>query len=244
MRHLIQSRPILLSSLVALSFGAMSCEQSNSKPQEVETVETSPIERLARAAVTARASQEQEIATVVTPKTEIETAADLEANKMKLQAMAALLSGASSIKSNSKDEDQKPDVVPAPQAGPELSTKRSAPKVTRRAAPVSARPIDERAAKGLAHTLSDASFSEVMSGWRGIKTCVKSITSRGLGGSGAIKVSFKINADGSVKSSKVANATNLIAERVGNCVTRQARKIQFPAYAGAEIVSKEAKFVF
>jgi hypothetical protein len=226
-----------------LAFGSVAYNQSKPSPILSAPETKSPIERLARAAVknVAVHSPVKPSSTidVVTPKME-----NLAENNAKLQAMAALLTGARTTEAEPNKPSASIDKLPMPEAGPELRTTRKAPVTKRVNSPISVRPVDEIAARGLSATLTDSSFSEVMNGWRGIKTCVKSITRRGFGGSGALKVAFKINADGTVKESNIANASNLIAERVGSCVTRQARKIKFPAYAGTEIVNKEAKFVF
>jgi len=232
------------TAALALALSAMACEQAKTETATPAPVEKSPIERLARAAVNNQATQAQKLIATAPPAAASEAKEDLAQNRAELQAMAALLSGATPVEPQVAVTPRKDSETPRPQAGPTLPKTRRAPQIVRAEAPIQARPIDRRANTGLASTLTDASFSEVMNGWRGIKACVKSVTSRGLGGSGALKVSFKINADGSVEESKIANASNPIAQRVGNCITRQARNIQFPAYAGANIVKKEAKFVF
>jgi hypothetical protein len=243
MRKLSTFQPMTWPAVLALTLGAMACEQAKTEQAKPAQSEKSPIERLARAAIKSQAVQATKLI-AARPPVPRETNEDIAQNKAELQAMAALLSGATTLEPKIAKTEREVAQTPAPQAGPTLPRRRRAPRIVRAEAPVQARPIDHRANKSLASTLTDASFSEVMNGWRGIKACVKSVTSRGLGGSGALKVSFKINSDGSVKESKIANASNPIAQRVGSCITRQARNIQFPAYAGASIVKKEAKFVF
>jgi len=241
MRKINISRPLFSSTIGSLALLAVACGQPSQPVEKAPVVEKSPIERLAKAAVKNQPAVSP--AKAPTPVNAAEsTEAELSQKKAELQAMAALLIGQAPRAPS--QEERVANSVPQPEAGPKMPKTRPARRIVRAHEPVQVRPIDELANKGLASTLSDARFSEVITNWRGIKHCVKSITSRGFGGSGALKVAFKINADGSVQTTKIADASNSIAQRVGNCVTRQARKIQFPAYAGTEIVSKEAKFVF
>jgi|GEM_PF-6156858 len=249
MRNNTKFSSILYTSMAAISLFSFACSPSTN----VETSKTkaknvkSPIERLARSAVKQQVKQAEEIAaaTAENQNKQIESAAKAPGQTEELQAMADLLSGAASIKAEKAAQKriQLRHAAPEKQNGPTLKS-RNRKSLRKASAPVAIRPIDTRASEELESHLSDASFSRIVRDWRGVKTCVKSLTSRGMGGSGALRVNFRINFDGSVASSKVSDASNTIAQRVGNCVARQARKIRFPAYAGTEVVSKEAKFVF
>jgi hypothetical protein len=240
MRKNTISPPLLSNAIGAFGFLLMACSQPIQAPSQAETSKKTPIDRLVKAAAQSKMVTPL-VAPVVTPapvetlESEAEKQSRLDAQKAKLEAMAMLLLGnAPKAEVNNREANE----VPSPEAGPKLLQTKSVARIARRIEPVQVTPVDELAAENLASTLTDARFSEVITNWRGIRNCVKSITARGLGGSGALKVSFKINAEGK------ADASNSIAQRVGKCVTRQARKIQFPAYAGTEVVSKEAKFVF
>jgi len=92
--------------------------------------------------------------------------------------------------------------------------------------------------------LSDATFYSVVGSWRGMKTCLASSQSGSRGGNGALSVSFTIGQDGSVLSSRVSSASNDTAREIAPCVEEKAKKLKFPAFAGIDEVSKEAKFVF
>ena len=249
MRNNTKYSPILYTSIAAISLFSFACSSSapvDSANKKAKTVK-SPIERLARSAVKQQVKQAEE-ATTATAEVETnqpESAAKAPEQNEELQAMADLLSGAASIKAEKAAQKriQLRHAAPKKQSGPSLN-RQNRKSLRKASAPVAIRPIDTRANDELASHLSDASFSRIVRDWRGVRTCVKSLTSRGMGGSGALRVNFRINFDGSVASSKVSDASNTIAQRVGNCVARQARKIRFPAYAGTEVVSKEAKFVF
>ena len=62
------------------------------------------------------------------------------------------------------------------------------------------------------------------------------------GFSGAVRVSFKIAADGAVMRSKVV-APGAFARLIAPCVERRARHVRFPAFTGDEAVTREAKFL-
>ena len=251
MRNNTYSSSILYTSIAAISLFSFACSPNNSSEVSSSKKNTvkSPIERLARSAVQnqkqAVAPKAEQALVDETAKTVEPTSAAEPKQNEELQAMADLLSGAASIKAEQEAQEkvERRYITPKNQAGPSLKSQ-NRKSLRKASAPVAIRPIDTRASEDLATHLSDASFSRIVRDWRGIKTCVKSLTSRGMGGSGALRVNFKINFDGTVASSKVSDASNPIAQRVGNCVARQARKMRFPAYAGTEVVSKEAKFVF
>ncbi|MEE2902612.1 MAG: hypothetical protein VYC39_09785 [Myxococcota bacterium] len=249
MRNNTKSSSILYTSIAAISLFSFACSPSSS----VDSSKTkgkavkSPIERLARSAVKQQVKQSEEAATASAEvlNEQPESAAKTVDQNEELQAMADLLSGAASIKAEKAAQKRikQRHAAPTKQSGPSLNSQ-NRKSLRKASAPVASRPIDTRASEELESHLSDASFSRIVRDWRGVKTCVKSLTSRGMGGSGALRINFRINFDGSVASSKISDASNTIAQRVGNCVARQARKIRFPAYAGTEVVSKEAKFVF
>lgn len=248
MRNNNISSSILYTSIAAISLFSFACSTNTSveAPKTKKSKVKSPIERLARSAIKQQTKQAEKPSTLAAAEQPSEPASvDAVDNQKELQAMADLLSGAASIKAEKEQQKQIElrHSAPERQVGPKLKSQKR--KSLRKAmAPVASRPIDTRASSELETHLSDASFSRIVRDWRGVKTCVKSLTSRGMGGSGALRVNFRINFDGTVASSKVSDASNAIAQRVGNCVARQARNIRFPAYAGTEVVNKEAKFVF
>ena len=93
-------------------------------------------------------------------------------------------------------------------------------------------------------TLSDSRFHAVVHNWRGVKNCLKTTAIRGEMRNGAVSVEFSIRPDGTVKTCKIRNTSNDTARQVAPCIRRQAMKIRFPAFSGAEPIDKEAKFVF
>ncbi len=97
-------------------------------------------------------------------------------------------------------------------------------------------PVDENG-------LSDSAFYSVVGSWSGMKRCLATTTVRGER-TGALKIKFEISKDGSVTDSDVEDPSNDAARQISDCVSKQARKIRFPAFAGMDSVSKQAKFVF
>ena len=173
----------------------------------------------------------------------VQAALDAEAEKKaELEQMAATLLG-----KNNKDPHAGA-VVAAARGRGSPSITRAPPR--RRSRPEPAEEVEEPSDDELepepeiAETLTDARFSRVVADWRGVKRCLSTTAIRGPQRNGALSISFKIGPDGAVQSSIVSDTSNDVARQIAPCVSRQAKKIRFPAYTNVEIVNKEAKFVF
>lgn len=99
--------------------------------------------------------------------------------------------------------------------------------------------LDEPSALGL----SDGEFQDTVNNWRGIKGCIAQKAGHMDSRSGALRLSFKIAADGRVANLEVLDTSNEVAQVIAPCVRKKARRIRFPAFEGDE-ATKVAKFVF
>lgn len=93
--------------------------------------------------------------------------------------------------------------------------------------------------------LSDAAFNGALTDWRGVQSCIATEVQRGAGTqTGALRVAFKIQPDGSVLDAKVVETSSPFARSLSPCVERKAKRVEFPSFAGDEPAKKTAKFVF
>jgi hypothetical protein len=93
-------------------------------------------------------------------------------------------------------------------------------------------------------TLSDAQFSSVVGGWRGVAHCLATTTIRGQERNGALSLGFTVSRDGLVKEVRVLSTSNDVAAQIAPCVSRGASKLKFPSFTAEDPAEKEAKFVF
>lgn len=91
-------------------------------------------------------------------------------------------------------------------------------------------------------SLSDSKFYSALDGWRGVRTCLAE--SGGSRDSGAIRLRFKIAPNGEVKRTVAYDTEGPGAERIRNCVERQALAVKFPSFGGKDEIEKDATFVF
>ncbi len=91
--------------------------------------------------------------------------------------------------------------------------------------------------------LSEADFQNAIEAWGGFKNCLAMAAYRNgrQNENGAVKVEFEIQQTGTVVRSKVLESGS---PELAECVESRSKNIRFPAFAGAESVTKAAKFVF
>lgn len=142
------------------------------------------------------------------------------------QALAAALLGGPKV------QDPTPAAAPAPR--PRRRVRRQRPD------PEPEEPYVPEEPSGL----SDLDFQSAIGGWTGMRRCLAENSSRTGAKNGALRVSFKIKADGSVAESRVIDSSAGMAQAIAPCVKRRARRIRFPTFSGESMIEKTAKFVF
>ena len=212
----------LALSCLTLALAAAACDPG---PQAV------PVGAAARPAVEPRPAPTAEVALAVA-----DTGADQDGAEAALRAQLLGLN-----RPKPAPEGEGADQVEPEQAAKatEASARRRAP---RRSADSTVRPLPltpEAPSGGL----SDGEFQAAVGSWRGVQSCLVENAGHVQERSGAMQVSFQIDAAGAVSDWKVLDTTTQVAQLIAPCVERKARRIRFPATPGAE-TTKVAKFVF
>lgn len=91
--------------------------------------------------------------------------------------------------------------------------------------------------------LSDADFQQAIDEWGGFKNCLALAAYRNgrKAENGAVKVEFEIKQSGDVVRSRVKESKS---PELAECIETRSKKLRFPAFAGIDRVTKEAKFLF
>jgi hypothetical protein len=93
------------------------------------------------------------------------------------------------------------------------------------------------------HGLSDHQFQQAIDDWDGFRNCLAMAAYRNgrNAENGALKVQLEIEQSGAVVRSRVMESKS---PELAECVASRSKKIRFPAFAGIDRVTKEAKFIF
>ena len=91
--------------------------------------------------------------------------------------------------------------------------------------------------------LSDHEFQRAIDAWDGFKNCLAMAAYRNgrSAENGALKVEFEIQQSGQVVRSRVMESKS---PELAECVETRSKKLRFPAFAGMDRITKEAKFIF